>query len=256
LNLLPEDVAQTVILVGDPQRVPLVSQYFDQIDVKKEKREFFIQTGWIGEKRMTVLSTGIGTDNIDIVLNELDALFNIDLESRQLKEQFTSLNLIRIGTSGSIHPNVHVGDIVISGLAVGTDSLGCYYSQETFQHNQLPSWSYLTRRHNFNLSEFSLDYQEGITLTCPGFYGPQGRTLRIPAAYEIPIDSLHQYEIEGLHFTNLEMETSGIYLLARLLNHKAISFNAILAERLHGKFSSKSIEPLIEATLNWATRID
>ena len=259
LNILPEDVAPTVILVGDPGRVAKVSNFFDTIDVIKQKREFITHTGWFNQQRITVISTGIGTDNIDIVLNELDALVNVDLNSRLPKEKLTSLNLIRIGTSGSIHPDVYTSDIVVTGIAIGTDILGMYYPHLPYDHQLLPSWSYLTTRHDFNLKNFPEPYKEGITLTCPGFYGPQGRIIRAPLDYDIPIEELHEIEIDGLPFMNLEMESSAIYLLAQILGHKAISFNDILAERLGGKFSGKSgksIEVLIHATLKWITSLE
>jgi uridine phosphorylase len=259
LNLLPEDVAPTVILVGDPGRVSKVSNFFNTIDVIKQKREFITHTGWFNNKRITVISTGIGTDNIDIVINELDALVNIDLHTRLPKDQLTSLNLIRIGTSGSIHPEVMADEIVVTGLAVGTDILGMYYEHQRINDNRLPDWSYLTSRHHFDLTSFPEPYKEGITLTCPGFYGPQGRVLRAPLSYSIPIDELHEIEIDGLPFMNLEMESSAIYLLAEMLGHKAISFNDILAQRIQGKFSSKSgrsMEILIHATLKWITSLE
>jgi uridine phosphorylase len=258
LNLLPEDVAPIVILVGDPGRVPKVSKFFHTIDVIKQKREFITHSGWIGYKRITVISTGIGTDNIDIVMNELDALVNIDLQTRKPKEKLTSLNLIRIGTSGSIHPDVHADEIVVSGLAVGTDSIGMYYGHTAVENPLLPEWSYLTKRYPFDLSTFPEPFKEGITLTCPGFYGPQGRILRAPVTYKIPLDDLYKIEIDGLPFINLEMESSAIYLFADMLGHKAISFNDILAERLEGKFSGKSgvsIERLIQAVLHWIVKL-
>lgn len=259
LNLLPEDIAPTVILVGDPARVPKVSKFFHTLDVIKQKREFITHTGWIDDKRITVISTGIGTDNIDIVLNELDALVNIDLQTRLPKEKLVSLNLVRIGTSGSIHPDVHMDDIVISGMAVGTDAIGLYYKNERIENPLLPSWAYITKRHPFNLSDFPEKFKEGITLTCPGFYGPQGRILRAPVEYKIQIDDLHKTQTDGMSFVNLEMETSAIYLFAQMLGHKAISFNVILAERLGGKFSEKSnssVERLIQATLKWITGLE
>jgi uridine phosphorylase len=254
LNLLPEDIAPTVILVGDPGRVVKVSKYFNIIDVIKQKREFITHTGWIGSNRITVISTGIGTDNIDIVVNELDALVNIDFETRQPKKNLTSLNLVRIGTSGSIHPDIHLDEIVVSGMAVGTDTLGMYYAHQMVQNPMLPSWSYLEKRYPFSLGKFPALYTEGITLTCPGFYGPQGRALRTTLKYKIPIDLLHTMDLEGMHFSNLEMESSAIYLFANLLGHKAISFNVILAQRLQGKFSSNSanaMDTMIQATLEW-----
>jgi uridine phosphorylase len=259
LNLMPEDVAPTIILVGDPGRVSKVSNFFDTIDVIKQKREFITHTGWFNKKRISAISTGIGTDNIDIVINELDALVNVDLATRLPKEVLTSLNLIRVGTSGSIHPEVFTKDIVVTGLAIGTDILGMYYPHQHFDHVLLPSWSYLTARHHFNLENFPEPFKEGITLTCPGFYGPQGRVIRAPLDYDIPIEQLHEIEIDGLPFMNLEMESSAIYLLAEILGHKAISFNDILAQRLEGTFknpSGKTIDTLIHATLKWITSLD
>ena len=259
LNLLPEDVAPTVILVGDPGRVSKVSNFFDTIDLIKQKREFITHTGWFNNQRITVISTGIGTDNIDIVINELDALVNVDLKTRKVKENLTSLNLIRIGTSGSIHPDVLADDIVVTGLAVGTDVIGMYYRHQHFEHRLLPAWSYLTSRYHFDLNGFPEPFKEGITLTCPGFYGPQGRVIRAELDYDIQIDELHQIEIDGLPFMNLEMESSAIYLLSDILGHKAISFNDILAQRLQGQFSKqsgRSIDVLIHAVLKWITAIE
>jgi uridine phosphorylase len=259
LNLLPEEVASTVILVGDPGRVAKVSNFFDTIDVIKNKREFITHTGWFNKKRITVISTGIGTDNIDIVLNELDALVNVDLKTRLPKKELTSLNLIRIGTSGSIHPEVLIDQIVVSALAVGTDALGMYYEHQHLDHRLLPAWTYLTSRYPFDLSNFPEPFAEGMTLTCPGFYGPQGRVIRAPLEYDIPIDELYEIEIDGYPFINLEMETSAIYLLSNILGHKAISFNDILSQRLYGKFSGKSgksIEVLIHAVLQWITSLE
>ncbi|MBK9984260.1 MAG: nucleoside phosphorylase [Saprospiraceae bacterium] len=256
LSLRPEEIANTIILVGDQDRVPKVSKYFDRIDLEKQKREFVTHTGWIGAKRITVVSTGIGTDNIDIVINELDALANINFNTRQINPSLQSLSLIRIGTSGSIHHDVKLDDIVISKYAIGTDALGHYYDVEKQPHPLLPSWSYLTGRYAFDLNKFPFEFIEGITLTCPGFYNPQGRILRITPAYNIPLDELTSIKINNTHITNMEMETSGIYLLAHLLGHKAISFNAILAQRLDGKFSSnpdKIIDELIQHVLKWIT---
>lgn len=258
LNLLPQDVAQTVILVGDPGRVAKVSNFFDTIDLIKHKREFITHCGWFNKKRITVISTGIGTDNIDIVINELDALVNVDFNTRTPKENLTSLNLIRIGTSGSIHPEILVNDFVISGLAVGTDALGMYYAHQKLNHALLPEWSYITRRYPFDLSGFTEEYKEGITLTCPGFYGPQGRVIRAPLEYDIPIEQLHKITIDDMPFTNLEMESAAIYLLAGILGHKAISFNDILAQRIQGKFNNKtakSMDVLIHAVLKWITGV-
>ncbi|HZV68404.1 MAG TPA: nucleoside phosphorylase [Saprospiraceae bacterium] len=259
LTLLPEDISNTIILVGDQDRVPEVSKYFDRIDLKKNKREFVTHTGWLGNKRITVISTGIGTDNIDIVLNELDALVNIDFKTREVKAELQALSLIRIGTSGAIHPDVNLDDIVVSKYAIGTDALGHYFDVPKQPHPLLPSWSYLTARYAFDLNKFPSDFIEGITLTCPGFYNPQGRVLRIASTYNLDIEKLNSIKINNTSITNLEMETSGIYLLANLLGHKAISFNAILAQRLNGKFSSnpgKVVDELIQHVLKWISLMD
>ena len=256
LNLLPGDIAHNIIFVGDQDRVPLVSKYFDTIEIKKNKREFVTHTGRIGNKRITVISTGIGTDNIDIVMNELDALVNIDLENRTIHPNPTSLHIFRIGTSGSIHPQVKAGDIVVSSLAIGFDTLGAYYNAEKMHHLLLPEWCYVTKRHDFDLSRFGTQYTEGITLTCPGFYAPQGRMLRLPINNKISFDQFHSLQKDGFQITNMEMETAGIYLLASFFGHRAISFNAILAERLSGEFTKDPeiiINKLIEHTLHWIT---
>ncbi|MEO6132900.1 MAG: nucleoside phosphorylase [Saprospiraceae bacterium] len=254
LALRPGEIGNTIILVGDQDRVSKVSQYLDRIEFKKQKREFVTHTGWLGEKKITVLSTGIGTDNIDIVINELDALVNIDFETRQVKPSLQSLSFIRIGTSGAIHPDVNLDDVVASRYAIGTDALGHYFEVEKQPHPLLPPWSYLTGRYDFDLSHFPIPFTEGITLTCPGFYNPQGRVLRIASKYNLPVEKLNSILIKNTPITNLEMETAGIYLLADLLGHKAISFNAILAQRLIGAFSSnpeKTIDELIKNVLNW-----
>ncbi len=258
LSLLPGDIANDIIFVGDQDRVPLVSKYFDQIEIKKNKREFVTHTGRIGTKRITVISTGIGTDNIDIVMNELDALANINLENRSINPNPTSLNIFRIGTSGSIHPAITIGSTVVSTLAIGLDTLGAYYNAEKMHHLHLPEWSYITKRHDFALSTFGSHFSEGITVTCPGFYAPQGRSLRLPSSNKISFEQLHSLEKDGYHITNMEMETAGIYILASFMGHKAISFNAILAERLTGNFSTESdqvVNNLIKDTLEWIVRL-
>ncbi len=254
LGLLPEDISDTIILVGDLDRVPEVSKYFDRIELKKQNREFITHTGWIGNKRIAVISTGIGTDNIDIVINELDALVNIDLKTKDVKSTLQSLTFIRIGTSGAIHPDVKMDDIVISKYAIGIDALGQYYEVQKKPHPLLPDWSYRAKRSDFDLSHFPKTYHEGTTLTCPGFYNPQGRYLRISNGYKLPLEELNSIVIDGSPITNIEMETAAIYLLSGLLGHKAISFNAILAQRLNGTFSKnskKTIDGLIQGVLKW-----
>jgi len=257
LALLPEDLAQTVILVGDPGRVPLVSQFFDRIDIKKHKREFITHTGWVGSQRISVISTGIGTDNIDIVLNEIDALVNIDFKERKEKADLTSLNFIRIGTSGAIHPEIELEDVLISLYAIGTDSLGEYYGTHQSPHELFPSWSYLVKAYGFDFSRLPDKYKKGVIITCPGFYAAQGRSLRLIPEYALPVDKLHEISIHGLPITNIDMETAAIYLLAEKMGHKAISFNIILAHRIHHQFTKGYTAPMnkaIEEILLWISQ--
>jgi len=255
LNLLPEDIADTVITVGDLDRVPEVSKHFDRIEVKKGKREFITHTGYLGKKRITVISTGIGTDNIDIVFNELDALVNIDFESRTIKNELKSLNIIRIGTSGAIQPDIPMGTILASSFGLGFDSLMQYYQQELSgdEHSLLDSIKsnfsnlkgispYLTAADQGLLQTIGKDMAQGITATAPGFYAPQGRQVRAKNAIADFIGQLNSFKQGEHRITNLEMETAGIYALAKTLGHKALSINAILASRVKFEFSSRPNE--------------
>ena len=251
LNLLPEDIADTIITVGDPDRVSEVSKYFDRIELQKGKREFITHTGYVGSKRITVISTGIGTDNIDIVLNELDALINIDLNTRLVKEELKSLKIIRIGTSGSVQTDIPMGSIVVSEYAMGMDSLMNYYIQHIsgdehllldalkshFQHLKGIS-PYLAAADKNLLEVIGKDLQRGITVTLPGFYGPQGRDVRAKNAVPDLINLFSSFSSGKYRISNLEMETAGIYSLAAALGHKALSINAILASRVESVFSS------------------
>lgn len=255
LHLLPEHLSDTIITVGDPDRVALVSKYFDRVEFKISKREFVTHTGYIGNKRLTVISTGIGTDNIDIVLNELDALVNIDLINRTIHKDLKSLNIIRLGTSGSLRNEIDVDSVLISDMAFGMDALMNFYrknyserelnlrnkSDEFFKKNSIESkfYPYVTEASDFLVKAFeNLTTNKGITITAAGFYGPQSRKLRaetdIPDLYNL----FDGFDFEGLKVTNLEMETAGIYALSSILGHKAISLNAILANRKKGSFSA------------------
>ncbi len=265
LNLLPGEVANTIILVGDPERVPKISRYFDKIELQKTKREFVIHTGYIGTKRITVLSTGMGTDNIDITLNELDALFNIDFETRTIKEQLTSLQIIRIGTSGAVLPEIDVDTFLASEMAIGLDGLmGFYQTQKqdldvAFEAVLEPIIAPLgvrmavTYASDKLLQQFAFDMRKGVTLTNTGFYAPQGRSLRLTPTNKHFIDELIQVALPGNRkITNMEMETSGIYGLSTLMGHEAISLNAILANRANGIFTKdayKTVDKLIQITL-------
>ncbi|WP_316821991.1 nucleoside phosphorylase [Pedobacter gandavensis] len=251
LNLLPEDLAQTVITVGDPDRVSEITKHFDRIELKKGKREFITHTGYLGKRRITVISTGIGTDNIDIVFNELDALVNIDFQNRTVKEKLTSLDIIRIGTSGAIQPDLPMGTILASSFGLGLDALMQYYVHELSGEERpiLEAFHahcahikgihpYLTAADDTLLNTIGADMEKGITVTAPGFYAPQGRQVRAKNVIPNFISLLNSFE-QGKHrITNLEMETAGIYALAKVLGHKALSVNAILASRVNFEFSN------------------
>jgi len=258
LDLHPAEIAPLVMLVGDPDRVARFSDRFDRVELRKKKREFITHTGYVGATRLSVLSTGIGTDNIDIVLNELDALANIDLPSRTIRTTHTKLTLIRAGTSGALHPDLRVDDVVLSAGAVGLDILGRYYGAPSPGIETLPDWAYYVAAQGMDLDLFPESCARGITLTCAGFYGPQGRTLRISPSVDLTLESLHRHRIEGYPFTNFEMETAAIYWLAHRLGHRALSVNTILAHRLQGTHSSdpdRAIERMISMILERADRL-
>ncbi|MGN8054825.1 nucleoside phosphorylase [Pedobacter sp. 22163] len=252
LNLLPGDIADTVITVGDPDRVAEVSKYFDKIEFKKGKREFITHTGYLGKKRITVLSTGIGTDNIDIVFNELDALVNVDFEAREIKKELTSLNIIRVGTSGAVQPDIPMGTILASSYGLGMDALMNYYLQKLSGDEQILMDDikahfghlkninpYLMAASETLLNTIGKDMAKGITITAPGFYAPQGRIVRAKNAVPDFIGLINSFKSNQHRITNLEMETAGIYALAKVLGHNAISVNAILASRVNFEFSKE-----------------
>ena len=270
LNLLPQDIANTIITVGDPDRVASVSKYFDTIELKKGKREFITHTGYFKGKRITVISTGIGTDNIDIVFNELDALVNVDFEKRQVKNNLTSLEIIRIGTSGSIQSDIDIDTFLMSEYAVGFDSLMHFYKSSHILHPEIEdalvhhtSWANNKSRpyvvtFDKSLGEklISSQIHLGFTATNVGFYGPQSRKIRLDVEDEQLNDKLASFNFKGKNITNLEMETAGIYGMAKLLGHKAVSMNCILANRPKGQFSenpNNSIDKLIQYTLDKLT---
>lgn len=250
LNLKPEDIADTIITVGDQERVPEVSKYFDKIELKKGKREFITHTGYIGKKRITVISTGIGTDNIDIVLNELDALANIDFEQRQINQNHKTLQIIRLGTSGSINKDIEMGSILASSHGLGLDSLMHYYERNLNDEDKVLEQQiqsslqdlglspYLTSASASLLNTLATDIPKGITVTAPGFYAPQGRKVRAKNKINNLIERLRSLDLNPYQTTNLEMETAGIYALANALGHEAISINAILASRLNFEFAN------------------
>src|SRR5436190_13819752 len=262
LNLRPEELAGTVVTVGDPGRVKEVSKHFDKIEIKAEHREFISHTGYVGKKRLTVLSSGIGPDNIDIVINELDALCNIDFETRQIKSKLSSINIIRLGTSGSLQADIPVDSFVVSTHGLGIDNLLNFYRLEqndqekqllhscvtsTQMHSQI-GYPYIAGASASLIKHFVKDFYQGITVTCPGFYGPQGRVLRLGISNPELINRLTQFRFGQHRITNFEMETSAIYGLSRLLGHNCLSLNAVIANRVRKEFS-KDGKAAVEALI-------
>jgi uridine phosphorylase len=267
INLKPEHVGQNVIFVGDPGRVDRVARHFDKIEFSTQKREFRTVAGRLKGERITVISTGIGPDNIDIVLNELDALVNIDLHQRVCKENLTSLNIVRIGTSGSLQEEIPVDSMVLGKYGLGFEGLMHFYlSEEIFEkeiedafmaHTNYPTIRarpYIVKNDGFLEQKLLSDEVfSGITATAGGFYGPQGRVLRLAISTPEMNRKIESFRFKGLWISNLEMETSAIYGLSKLLGHRALSMNAIIANRADLTFSKdpyKSVDRLIEYTLN------
>lgn len=264
LSLLPKHISDTIIAVGDPGRVYQVSEHFDEIEFEMNKREFITQVGKYNGKRITVISTGIGTDNIEIVLNELDALVNIDLKTREPKSRRRKLKIIRIGTSGSLQEDVPLGAHLISAYAVGLDNLMNFYqlplddfektiAEEIRQQTDLNFTPYVVRGSTPLLTQLGEGMLSGNTVTCPGFYAPQGRSLRIPTRFPDLLQRLNYFHHDDFWLTNFEMETSAYYGMARLLGHEAISVNAIIANRIRNKFAKdpqKVVLSLIQKVLD------
>ena len=267
LNLKPEHIANDIIFVGDQNRVEKITQFFDSIEFSTQKREFKTQTGTYKGKRITVLSTGIGPDNIDIVMNELDALVNIDLETRKPKQILTSLNIIRIGTSGSLHKDIPVDSFVLSKYGLGLDNMLRSYLIDEISNSAMED-SFVTHT-NWDLKKgkpyviacsqvlekrFTNDLMHtGITATAGGFYGPQGRVLRLNIQDKALNSKMDSFRYEDQKIANLEMETAAIYGLSALLGHNALSLNAIIANRVSGTFSKdpyKAVDELIAYTLD------
>jgi len=272
LNLQPEEIADTIINVGDPDRVSMVSKFFDQIELKKQKREFVTHTGTYKGKRITVISTGIGTDNIDIVYNEIDALVNIDLKNRVIKDKLKSINLIRIGTSGSLQDNIPVDGFVFSRFGLGLDGLMNFYRLtnteeeksiiESFRKHYLGqgilAQPYLVKSSGKLEAALSEGMYKGITASCSGFYAPQGRVLRYELAFPEVIDRLTSFQFENNVITNFEMETGAMYGLAKTLGHHCCSINAIVANRITKQHTHKGDETmnlLIETVLDRLAKI-
>lgn len=267
LNLKPENISNTIIFVGDQNRVEKVTKHFDTIEFETQKREFKTQTGTYRNKRITVISTGIGPDNIDIVLNELDALVNIDLKTRKPKTKLTKLDIIRVGTSGSLQKDIPVDSFLLSTYGLDLNSLLHFYEVETIKNSDIENaFVKHTNWHedkakplviaNSKALEERFESEEiykGLTATAGGFYGPQGRILRLSLQDSTLNNKIDSFNYKGLRVTNLEMETSAIYGLSKLLGHHAVSLNAIIANRADGSFSKNPgevVENLIKYTLN------
>ncbi len=262
LNLKPEDIAHTIIFVGDQDRVEKVTKHFDSIEFETQKREFKTQTGLYRGKRISVISTGIGPDNIDIVLNELDALVNIDFTTRKVKKNLTSLDIIRIGTSGSLQKDIPIDSMLMSTHALDLNGMLHAYQVKTINHPDIeeafikhtnwnrdkPTPIVISNSEVLQKRFDSATIYKGLTATAGGFYGPQGRILRLEIEDSELNHKLDTFNFSGIKITNLEMETSAIYGLSKLLGHHAISLNAIIANRANGTFSenpNKVIDYLI-----------
>lgn len=267
LGLRPEDVAPTVIVVGDQGRVPKISQYFDKVFHESQNREFRAHTGEYKGKAITVLSTGIGTDNIDIVVNELDAAVNIDLETRMVKEEHTALDIIRLGTSGALQQDIPVDSFVASSFGMGFDGLLHFYrygkdlteEKMTDAFMKHTSWDqrlaspYIVAASQKLMKQLASELKQGITATANGFFGPQGRELRIPLAHPGLNRQIESFRFEGHRITNFEMETSALYALGRLLGHHTLTICDIIANRTRGEYSrdyQKSVDAMIRYVLD------
>ncbi|MDD4819948.1 MAG: nucleoside phosphorylase [Flavobacteriales bacterium] len=267
IHIRPEELADDVILVGDPARVPVVSKYFDRIDLKSQNREMVVHTGEYCGKRVTVLSTGMGPDNIDIVINELDALKNIDFATRTVNEDKKSLNIVRMGTSGALQAEIPVDSYVLSRRGIGFDGVLHFYQSDAIREKDIEDafieqthWNPLVARpyvvgcgEKLYKKLSSERTVEGFTGTAVGFYGPQGRVLRLPLATPDANARLEAFSYKGIRMTNFEMETSAIYGLSKLLGHQACSLNCIVANRLVGTFSKdpyKAVEGMIQYALD------
>ena len=268
LNLHPDDIADDIILVGDPGRVNEIAAFFDKIEVKRQNRELVTRTGWFNGKRITALSTGMGTDNLDIVMNELDALANIDLKARVPKETHRSLNLIRLGTCGALQPDIEVEDnYVATRYAIGLDGLLYFYEKhnevneiamrdafiEQMDYPKDLPMPYAVEGSKELFDQLGQGYYQGLTATAPGFYGPQGRTLRMKLAYPENNRKIEAFHFQGWRVCNFEMESSALYGLGKLMGHRCLTVCAVIANRVSEKFCTDYhpyIDKLITNTLD------
>jgi uridine phosphorylase len=266
LSLLPKNISDTIITVGDPNRVYRVSEFFDDIEFEMNKREFITQTGTYKGKRITVISTGIGTDNVEICLTELDALVNIDLKTREPKSRKKKLKIVRIGTSGALQEDIPPGSHLITEYAVGLDNLMNFYQLEMDEFEErialdiqqkikIDFEPYVVKGSEVLMEQLSTGMMVGNTVTCPGFYAPQGREVRLKPRYPRLLDYLNAYHNKTADFwlTNFEMETAGYYAMGRLLGHEVLSANAIIANRIKNKFAkdpNQIVDSLIKKVLD------
>ena len=267
LGVVPGEVAEKIILVGDPERVKMVSRHFDKFELKTSNREIFIHTGTYKNKRISVISTGMGPDNIDIIINELDALINIDFATRTEKKKKTSLDIIRVGTSGSLQENVEVGNFVVSTYGIGIDGLMNFYGfrndicdldiEEEFV--KYTSWNkslghpYIVSGSEKLLKRFDKTFKKGFTITAAGFYGPQGRQIRLEPAFPKLIERYSKFSYYGERIVNFEMETSALYGLGKALGHETMTACLIIANRISKEFCkdyNKKMDELITKVLD------
>lgn len=270
LNLHPDQLADNVIMVGDPGRVDMIASFFDKIDVERQNRELITRTGWFNGERITVLSTGMGTDNLDIVMNELDALANIDLKTRMPKETHRSLNLIRLGTCGALQPDIEPGNNVATRYAIGLDGLLYFYEKHKEVNEiamrdafikqmdypkDLPK-PYVVEGSKMLFDKLAEGYYQGVTATAPGFYGPQGRTLRMRLSYPENNNKIEHFDYQGWRVCNFEMESSALYGLGKMMGHNCLTICVAIANRVTEKFTTDYhpyVRKLVESTLERLT---
>jgi uridine phosphorylase len=272
LHLKPENIADNILLVGDQARVETVAGFFEKVEFSAKNREFRTVTGWYNGQKFSVISTGIGTDNIDIVLNELDALVNIDLETRQIKKEKKSLSIVRIGTSGSLQEDIPVNAFVVAKKSIGFDGMLNFYAnreqhcdlafekafkQFTGWNDSLPTPYVVDSSKNLFSRLSDKQFLKGVTISAPGFYGPQGRVLRLPLAMPQLNQLLNKFRFEGLKITNFEMESSAIYGLSKMLGHQALTVCLIIANRVTGQANENyrpEMKKLIKTVLDKLTQ--
>ncbi|MCD6055291.1 MAG: phosphorylase [Gammaproteobacteria bacterium] len=259
LALHPGELAEKIILVGDPERVGLVSAQFDNIELKRQEREFITHTGWYKGERFSVISTGIGTDNVDIVINELDALFNVDFKKREPKSELTSLILVRVGTCGALQAAIPVDDFIVSSSGIGFDGLLHCYDVTYNEHEKLLTQAVMQHCQGFAnqrllpyvcdgdkglIKAFSTNCHVGLTVTCTGFYGPQGRQIRLKPQMADFLDVISRFHFQEEYTANFEMETSGLYGLGRALGHRCLSLSRVVVNRITGESHRSSVQPM------------